>query len=240
MADEDLKRAVPRIRLGEGGDRSFGFHSGAAPPEGVARTHLATAATRGAEMGETTAFAGGAGAPEPIGVIRGTTQTFTPGRLPGHQFAEPEVATPLQAQQAYNRGMLQENLGRIAKLGERVTFPKEGAGTRKSLEAAAHARYGEPRVAGQTLKEIEATKYGGAEDVRKAQAGALTEQTAEAKRKSEKAAEQERTGAFEKRFLREHGTATPKKTGAGYDYAMPRDMNPADYDRAFELASNQG
>ncbi len=63
-----------------------------------------------AELGEPTSFRGGAGAPEPIAVMRGRNMTFSPGRQPGEQFAGPEVATDLQARQAWNRGLAGQNL----------------------------------------------------------------------------------------------------------------------------------
>lgn len=56
-----------------------------------------------AELGAPTSFNAGAGAPEPIGVIRGMRQTFAPQRQPDQQFIEGEYSTPLRSAQAYNR-----------------------------------------------------------------------------------------------------------------------------------------
>lgn len=61
------------------------------------------AAAETAELGAPTSFKGGAGAPAPIGVIRGLRQTFAPQQQPGEQFIEGEYSTPLRAAQAYNR-----------------------------------------------------------------------------------------------------------------------------------------
>jgi hypothetical protein len=54
-------------------------------------------------LGGPTSYGGGVGAPEPIGVIRGTRQTFAPPRQPGQQFIEGEFSTPQRAGQAFNR-----------------------------------------------------------------------------------------------------------------------------------------
>ncbi|MDI6752785.1 MAG: hypothetical protein QME78_00135 [Thermodesulfobacteriota bacterium] len=92
----NLRQAVPPNT----GERSFGFRSGAATPGGVAERHFSLAAAAGKELGAPTSFNAGAGAPAPIGVIRGTTSTYatdTGGPQPQ------EFATPLQARQAFNR-----------------------------------------------------------------------------------------------------------------------------------------
>lgn len=103
-------------------------------------------AARGAEMGEPTSFRGGAGALEPIAVMRGGATTFSPGTLPGRQFAEPEMATPTQAQQAWNRGMAGVKTAEADKRG--FTDPR------------IEAQYGGFRAPGQTVAEIAATKEG--------------------------------------------------------------------------------
>jgi hypothetical protein len=66
----------------------------------VADQHLAEAALQGAGLGEGTSFKGGAGAPEPISVIRGIRQTYA-SEAGGPNLTE--FATPVQATQAYNR-----------------------------------------------------------------------------------------------------------------------------------------
>gem|GEM_PF-5232666 len=124
---------------------------GGSAPGGTAQMHLAQAAERGKEIGEPTSFNAGAGAPAPIAVMRGNTTTYNSG-LPGRQFSDAEYATPLQAQQAYNRGMLQKNLGDIAARSDRERL------TRPGLVEAAQARYGDYRAPGQTVAEITASK----------------------------------------------------------------------------------
>jgi len=82
------------------GERSFGFRSGAVQVGGVADQHLNLATEAGKELGAPTSFNAGAGAPAPIGVIRGMRQTFATDEG-GPQLSE--FATPLRAAQAYNR-----------------------------------------------------------------------------------------------------------------------------------------
>ena len=128
------------------GMRPVGFRNTGAIREQGERT--AALAAGAASVGEPTSFRGGAGAPEPIAVMRGTATTFSPGRLPGHQFAEPEMATPLGAQQAWNRGMRGEAVAAGDKRG--FTTP----------EATLDTQYGGFRAPGQTTAEIAATKEG--------------------------------------------------------------------------------
>ena len=92
--------AAPAVPPTEG--RSFGFQNTGAFRERAEQTTALAAG--GAQVGSPTSFRGGEGAPEPIAVMRGTATTFSPGRLPGNQFAEPEMATPLQAKQSYIQG----------------------------------------------------------------------------------------------------------------------------------------
>jgi hypothetical protein len=126
------------------GGRNFGFrNTGAIREQGLQTAGLAT---RAAEVGEPTSFRSGAGAPEPIAVMRGTATTFSPGRLPGHQFAEPEMATPLQAQQVWNRGMR----GEAVATGDRRGFT--------TPEATLDTQFGGFRAPGQTIEEVKAAK----------------------------------------------------------------------------------
>jgi hypothetical protein len=125
--------------------RPVGFRNTGAIREQGERT--AALAAGAAQVGEPTSFKAGAGAPEPIAVMRGTATTFSPGRLPGHQFAEPEMATPLQAQQAWNRGMRGETVAAGDKRG--FTTP----------EATLDTQYGGFREPGQTGKEIAAKAH---------------------------------------------------------------------------------
>ncbi len=95
-----------------------------------------------AELGEPTSFAGGAGAPESIGVIRGMKQTFAPAAQPGDQFIEGEYNTRLQAGQAYNR----------------VAAARDAAlGISPGSLATLHGEY---RAPGQTIAEIQAEREG--------------------------------------------------------------------------------
>ena len=126
------------------GMRPVGFRNTGAIREQGERT--AALAAGAASVGEPTSFRGGAGAPEPIAVMRGTATTYSPGVLPGHQFAEPEVATPLQAQQTWNRGMR----GEAVAAGDRRGFTIP--------EATLDTQYGGFRETGQTGKEIAASK----------------------------------------------------------------------------------
>jgi hypothetical protein len=98
------------------GGRSFGFRSGAAQVGGVADQRLNLATEAGKELGAPTSFNAGAGAPAPIGVIRGMRQTFATD-AGGAQLSE--FATPLQAQQAFNREGLREATGATKLLPEK-------------------------------------------------------------------------------------------------------------------------
>ena len=81
--------------------RSFGFQSGAARVNEGREKNLAAA---GAGLGAPTSWAGGEGAPAPIGVIRGMKQTYATD-TGGPQLAE--FATETQAKQAFNRSQSQ-------------------------------------------------------------------------------------------------------------------------------------
>lgn len=211
---------APASAPNEGG-RSFGFRAGVG---GTAERHLGEAVAAGAGLGEPTSFRAGAGAPTPIGVIRGTRQTFAT-ETGGPQLEE--FATPLQARQASNR----------FRAGE----AEVAAGKRGFTDPTIAGRFGEYRPAGQTMEEIKATKEGpGMTAFRTAQAGLLKGQTEEAARKETATAEKQRVSQFETGFLKKHGVATPKEKGAGMDYAMPKDVNPADYESAAEIARTQG
>ena len=137
--------------------RSFGFrNTGAIREQAQQAGQLAAGA---AQVGEPTSFRGGAGAPEPIAVMRGTATTFSPGRLPGQQFAGPEMATPLQAQQAWNQGMR----GQAVAEGERRKYT--------TPEATLDTQYGGFRAPGTSLKETPQGEIPGHVEAWKAQAG---------------------------------------------------------------------
>lgn len=69
-------------------------------------------------MGEPTSYAGGAGAPEPVGVIRGGTQTYSP------TGGGPEYQTPLVAKQAYNQA---RDVGEFQPVGSNLVAQKTQA-----------------------------------------------------------------------------------------------------------------
>jgi hypothetical protein len=97
---------------------------GQASPYPTADLRMAAAKEAGAGLGEAGSYLGGAGAPAPIGVIRGTTQTYAT-KAGGPNLTE--FATPTQAQQAWNREQLRLAGGgpkAIAKHGE---FMPEGS-----------------------------------------------------------------------------------------------------------------
>jgi len=205
---------------------------------GAADLHAAAAARAGTELGEPTSFRGGAGAPEPIQIIRKTTPTYT------HGFASmgEEYATPLQAQQAHNRAMLQRSLGDIAARSDREKL------TRPGLVEAAQSRYGEYRAPGQTLEEI---KNAGLAEARQAQGEFYRSQARgqdvatkgveqQQQTKTTKTASPEATNFLEE-ILKQQGRAVPKQNAPGYDYEWPTDRGVVDdINRAFDIAKNQG
>ena len=89
---------MPMGRFSSGGGTGGG--GAPAPGGGVADLRAAEAARNGAELGEPTSFRGGAGAPAPVGMIRGMRQTYAT-EAGGPNLTE--FATPVQAQQAFNR-----------------------------------------------------------------------------------------------------------------------------------------
>lgn len=208
-------------------------------PTGVAQRKFAEATYRGAELGEPTSFQGGAGAPEPIAVMRGTTTTYSPGRIPGRQFAEPEYSTPLQAQQAYNRGMLQQSMGRIAERSEREKL------TRPALSEAAEARYGAYRAPGQTIAEIQKQETPALKEQRLAYAHSL-ETTANAADMAIKQAQGGSKRQEANELIRNivgswGGKVSYKENALGYDMEFPKDENVlAALNTAHEVAMREG
>jgi hypothetical protein len=178
-----------------------------------------------AEMGEPTSFRSGAGAPEPIAVMRGTTTTFSPGRLPGRQFAEPETATPLEARQVWNRGMRAEAVAAADRRG--FTVP----------EATLEARYGSWREPGtsrlETIANLDPT---GARAFNLAR----TKGVEEAIKTSETAQKQQDRRRAADQFLHEivptaGGTRAPNQNAPGYKLTWPTDPGKvADLNRAYD------
>ena len=129
--------------------RSFGFESGAGPGEKLAAARAPELAGAGAALGEPTSFRGGVGAPMPVEVVRGGRTTYTNpapdapggGYNPTAARNTQEFASPLQAQQAWNRGMRSEAVAEGDRRG--FTVP----------EATLDARYGGFRTPGTSLAE---------------------------------------------------------------------------------------
>ena len=140
--------------------RSFGFQSGsdAIAPGGVAAARSAEAVDAGKSLGEPTSFRAGAGAPNPIQVIRRLNQTFVPGAAPGG-FIGGEFADQTQAKQAWNRGMRNEAVA----AGDRRGFT--------TPEATLDTQYGSFRPPGQTLAETPQREIPGHAEAWKEQAG---------------------------------------------------------------------
>lgn len=190
--------------------RSFGFrNTGAIREQAQQAGQLAAGA---AQVGEPTSFRGGAGAPEPIAVMRGTATTFSPGRLPGQQFAQPEMATPLQAQQAWTQGMR----GQAVAEGDRRGFT--------TPEATLDTQYGGFRAPGQTKEEIAAKAHvEGAGATTKgpfydAQAKVAQEQAAKLKRENELANQERATKDFAGLYEEKFGPPPKVGTPAFDDY----------------------
>jgi hypothetical protein len=155
--------------------------------------------------------------------MRGTATTFSPGRLPGRQFAEPEMATPVQAQQAHNRGMA--NLATAAADRRGMTDPR------------IEAQYGGFRAPGQTIEEVKAAKEGpGATQERLMKGELFHAQQEKLAREEDKARRDEAVATFSKIALRRYGTFD--KTGKAVlptDEHLLRDINEAQ-----EYAREQG
>ena len=195
--------------------RSFGFRSGAAPAEGVAVQHQNLAAAAGRELGEPTSFRGGEGAPAPIGVIRGTRQTYaTDVGAPQLQ----EFATPAQAGQAWYKGQRSQAVAE----GERRGFT--------TPEATLEAQYGKWQPANMTLAQVAATREPpGVAEFR----GAQTQQI---RRTEATAIGQQNVEDFTKQWQGTHGQYDKSGT-----YQKPTDPNIVrDKATAAEIARTQG
>ena len=183
--------------------RSFGFQNTGGARAAVAAP--AAVAAEGASVGEPTSFRGGAGAPEPIAVMRGTATTFSPGRLPGRQFAEPEVATPTQAGQAWHRGM--------------AGVETAAADARGLTDPGIEARHGSFRAPGQTVAEIAATKEGPGKTAAGFGAGEYYgELAATAKAEREKKEQGQKVSAFNSLYKERFGPAPKEGTQGHEDY----------------------
>lgn len=214
-----VARVAPAGAAG-GDEPGPGFrNTGAFRERGLQQAQLGMGA---AEVGEPTSFRAGAGAPEPIAVTRGMTTTFSPGRLPGNQFAEPEMATPLLAQQAWNRGMRGQTVAANEARG--VTTPEETLDT----------QFGGFRAPGTSLVEAKG------QQVREGQAAEnkRPDLVAAAKIAEEKQArvQKEQIGTdFEGRALKRYGVYKDGKLDRPAEEHVLRDL-----DEAKEYAMEQG
>ena len=201
--------------------RSFGFQSGANKPGGVAEKDYNLAAMHGANLGEPTSFQGGGGAPTPIGVIRGTRQTFATD-TGGPQLTE--FGTPTQARQASNQFRLNETQAETAGL----PISQQG---KDMLNEAAKEQFGEWRPAGQggqTMAEVTAAANA-KNPLWEAQTAATAQQMADKQR-------QTHLDAFGNFLMDQLGTYDK---GAGA-FALPKDERIASLNRRGQSMIQQG
>ena len=134
-----VRKAVPRARGGRvyaGGEpevatRQSPAVAGQSPGERAAAGRAPELAQAGAELGAPTSYAGGAGAPVPVEVVRGTRTTYTNpapsneggGYNPTLSRNTREFASPIQAQQAFNRGELNQDLALAKRPGMTPNMP---------------------------------------------------------------------------------------------------------------------
>ena len=217
------------------GMRPVGFRSGASDPGGVA--HQAEAATHTASLGEPSSFRGGEGAPPPVEVVRGMRTTYTnpaPDSGPGGGYNPSaarntaEFATPVAAQQAWNRGMRSEAVAAGNRRG--FTTP----------EATLDTQYGGFRSPGQTLAETTGQKHVEAmaaynRDPAKVAAAEIAQQ-------KQAEAEKAKIGTdFETDVKRRHGEPTVGKGGGiSYDISKLDPYKLRDIDGAKNYAMEQG
>lgn len=181
--------------------RSFGFRSGAAPAGGVANQRMGEAVEAGKSLGEPTSFRGGAGAPAPVGVIRGMRQTFATD-TGGPQMSE--FASKEQAGQAWNRARAGEALAAVptesvpGAMGgfKEGTSPEAIQGQRDAIDA----KFGTWRPEKQTGAEIvgeQARLTDAADPEKAARAGVFKTQAAGAQREEQDVLSKKVTGEFD-------------------------------------------
>jgi hypothetical protein len=162
------------------------------------------------ELGAPTSFRGGAGAPEPVGIIRGNTVTFSPGQTPGAQFAGPEFATPTEARQAFNREGA--NLATVAADRLGITDPRIPAkfGTYKPPEA--------PALEAASLADVK-----GERGLNLAKAGFVNTQTEANQQTDERKRQNQVLSDFDKTWKNQYATkGWDTKTGEP-TYEFPND-----------------
>ena len=210
--------------------RSFGFESGAGPGERLAAARAPELAGAGGALGEPTSFRGGVGAPMPVEVVRGGRTTYTNpapdspggGYNPTAARNTQEFASPLQAQQAWNRGMRSEAVA----AGDRRGFT--------TPEATLDAQYGGFRAPGQTLEEVKgASHVEAAAAYNKNPASVAAANIAE--QKQQEAVKAKVGTDFEGRALKRYGVYKDGKLGRPAEEHVLRDL-----DEAKEYAMEQG
>lgn len=210
--------------------RSFGFQSGAGTGERMAADRAPELVGAGVALGEPTSFRAGAGAPMPVEVVRGARTTFTNpapdspggGYNPTAARNTQEFASPLQAGQAFNRGMRSEAVA----TGDRRGFT--------TPESTLDAKYGGFRAPGQTMEE---TKGGfqveAAAAYNKNPASVAAANIAE--QKQQEAAKAKVGTDFEGRALKRYGVYKDGKIARPAEEHVLRDL-----DEAKEYAMEQG
>ena len=211
--------------------RSFGFQSGAGPAEKLAAARAPELAGAGTALGEPTSFRGGAGAPMPVEVVRGGRTTYTnpaPDAPGGGYNPTParntqEFASPIQAQQAWNRGMASQATA--------------DADARGFTDPNIAGKYGEYREPGQTGKEIMATKEGpGATQERTLKGQWFQQQIDAGVKKAQTEEEAKNVTNFTKQW---HNEYSPRdKAGKMTEPTDPNILQ--DRDQAAEVARTQG
>jgi hypothetical protein len=160
-------------------------------------------------------------------VMRGTTTTYSPGRLPGRQFVEPEVATPLQARQAWNR--------------EQANLATAAAERRGFTDPTIERRFGGFRAPEQTLKEATPGEPLGAAQERTMRGRLFEVEQRRIQRQEEQAVGDRAASRFDELAKRRYGTpSVDRKTGL-ITHTHPTDeYHLRDLGEAREYAREQG
>ena len=130
------RKPVPRLRGGRvyaGGEPEASALTAARrePGERAAAMRAPDLAKADLELGAPTSYAGGAGAPMPVSVVRGMRTTYTNpapsneggGYNPNPSQNDQEFSTPVLAQQAFNRGQLNQDLALAKRPGMTPNMP---------------------------------------------------------------------------------------------------------------------
>lgn len=216
---EEPASVAPETPVAPTEGRSFGFQSGAGRGGEAAAARAPELTGAGAALGEPTSFRGGAGAPMPVEVVRGFRTTYTnpaPDSPGGGYSPTParntqEFASPLQAQQAFNRGARSEAVAAGDARG--FTTP----------EATLDAQYGGFRPLGQTAAETvgEQARLTRTADAKgplyDSQSALVNQQLADLKQKAEDDLKKKNVSAYQKLYVDEYGPA-PKEGDKAYPH----------------------